>query len=76
MKHRLDYPYIRAWGWMMGSLPYYIDEQVKLARQDKAPQTATYRNDDGSWNTIEGCKRLDTRRLVTDHAKFLMGGGS
>ncbi len=37
-----DYPYIRAWGWMMGSDRYYIEQEIETARADKAPEDAIY----------------------------------
>lgn len=40
-----DYPYIRRYYHETGSLPYYIDRMVELARARKAPQT-TYRIDE------------------------------
>ena len=52
---KLDYLYIRAWGRMMGSFDYYIEHQVAEARADGAPQTAIYKDTDGSWHTYENC---------------------
>lgn len=49
-----DYPYIRMWGYMLGSMPYYITAQVEKARRDKAPQNATYYEDTTKrWNTTD-----------------------
>lgn len=48
-----DYPWVRAYGQAMGSFPYYINDQVQLARRDRAPQNATRRNDDGTWATTD-----------------------
>lgn len=55
-----DYPYIRAWGSMMLSYAAYIRTQVELARQENAPQNATFRDDDGTWRTIEDCRNEST----------------
>lgn len=35
-----DYPFIRAYGRIMGSYQYYIDDEVRRAREDGAPQDA------------------------------------
>lgn len=40
----MDYLYIRAWGKMLHSFDYYVQEQVRKAREDKAPEDATYFN--------------------------------
>lgn len=40
---RNEYPFVRGWGVMMGSYPYYITAQVEQAKTDKAPQTAIYK---------------------------------
>ena len=37
-----DYPYIRAWGEILGSSSDYIRQQTERARRDRAPYTATY----------------------------------
>lgn len=59
-----DYPFIRAWGRIMGSHQHYIDNQVELARQEHAPPNATYRREDGTWATIDEIVRTDTRRQL------------
>jgi len=51
---KIDYPYIRAWGYMQGSHQSYIDDQVQLARGTKAPQNATYWDVVAKrWNTVD-----------------------
>lgn len=60
----MDYIYIRAWGEMQGSFQYYIDAQVAQAREDGAPQTATYKGNDGTWHTFESIQREDTKREI------------
>lgn len=49
----MNYAYIRAWGLSLGSFPEYIAGEVERARRDNAPETATYRREDGSWATFE-----------------------
>jgi hypothetical protein len=60
MTKKQDYPYIRAWGRMMGSMPYYIEDRVAEARKDRAPQDATYKKD-GTWLTVDGITNEETR---------------
>lgn len=55
------YPYIVWWGKSLGSFDYYIEAQLKLAEQTNAPVTATYRQQDGTWATIEGITNPNTR---------------
>ena len=61
-----DYPYIRKWGKMVGSMKYYIDQEVERARQENAPQNAVYRGSEyspeqkGRWITIDEVTNPDT----------------
>jgi hypothetical protein len=59
-----DYPYIRKWGRFMGSFVYYIEDQIRQAREDKAPEDAIYREDNGHWHRASEIKNEDTRRLI------------
>lgn len=61
----MDYAYIRAWGELLGSFPYYIEGEIEKARRDRAPQTAIYRRQDGSWATFEEIRSEGTRGDVT-----------
>jgi len=49
----MNYPYIRAWGAMLRSLPRYIEQQVERATHEAAPERAIYRQDDGTWATVD-----------------------
>lgn len=55
-----NYPYIIAWGRMMKSEESYIERQLELATNEKAPKEAIYKKDD-KWELIneEIKKRLD-----------------
>ena len=64
MTKQLDYPYLRAWCRMMGSAQYYTDMQIERAREDKAPQTAIYLDNDGVWKTFENIGREDTKERI------------
>jgi len=48
-----DYPYIRAWGRMIGAEGQFIDRLVAKARDEGAPPHAVYRNLDGQWQTTD-----------------------
>jgi hypothetical protein len=60
----MDYLYIRAWGKVMSSLPYYIRDQLATAHEDKAPGNAIYKNEEGLWMTMDDIKDGNTRRQV------------
>lgn len=49
------YPYIRVEGIIMGSLPYYINQQIERAKETNAPENAVYEQHakDGSGRTGE-----------------------
>lgn len=53
-KNVKKYPYVYAWGRLMGSFHYYIEQQLEAAVKDKAPENAIYKKDDGTWATTEG----------------------
>lgn len=48
-----SYRYIRAWGAWMGSYPYFVRETILQAARENAPQNAIYRNQDGTWRTMD-----------------------
>ena len=52
-----QYPFIRAWGAMMGSSEAYIDREVFVARESDAPATAIFQRFEGTvqsgWATFE-----------------------
>lgn len=64
MTEQNDYPYIRAWGKLLGSFHYYVREQVEQARADRAPTNATHRKVDGTWATTDDITRAETRRQL------------
>lgn len=58
-----DYVYIRAWGKMLGSHDYYIQNQVEQAREDKAPQDVIYKRDK-DWVRFKDVKNLQTKHQI------------
>lgn len=59
-----DYPYIRAYGLLLGSFQSYIDSEVEKARRTNAPQTAVSQYQDGNWATFEDITFSDTRERI------------
>lgn len=43
MKKGKKYPYIWAWGMIMGSFPYFMEGESDKAEAEKAPRTSIYR---------------------------------
>ncbi|MBQ7895974.1 MAG: hypothetical protein IJ364_05400 [Oscillospiraceae bacterium] len=70
----MDYLYIRAWGKMLGSFPAYIEREVEKARKAKAPQTAIYQRQDGSWATFGSVSSGETRDAVALIVKQMKEG--
>lgn len=62
----MDYPYIRAWCKMMKSTPDFTENEVETARKEKAPQTAVYKNKDGTWEIFEGIVRGETKQQLAE----------
>lgn len=48
----------------MGSLPYYKEMQLEKARKENAPDTAIYRNNEGTWITFESITAESTKAYV------------
>ena len=67
----MDYIYIRAWGRVMGSLPYYIRDMLATAHEDKAPGNAIYKDDEGTWMTMDDVKNHSTRIQVEQIAESI-----
>lgn len=55
----MDYPYIQAWHYMTGSMPYYVDDLVSRAKREKAPADAIFRRDDRTWARASECPNRD-----------------
>ena len=64
IKH--EYPYITVWGKMMGSYDYYIESQIRRARETNAPSTAIYEQGrkSGQWSVVEEVENRDTRLTI------------
>jgi hypothetical protein len=65
-----SYPYIRAWGQMMRSSNFYIEDQIALARKENAPLDATWRGLNGKWHCLSDmAERNPNKTLITAYAK-------
>ncbi len=58
-----QYKYIVAWGKMLGSYAYYIEDQIRNAIAENAPYTAIY-NRDGRWITYEEIQNPETKYMI------------
>jgi len=68
-KQNLTYPYLRAWCSMMGSEPYYVEQQLKRAKESDAPHDAIYERagpegEPGGWATYHDISSPETRRQI------------
>lgn len=63
----IDYPLVEAWYVTLGSNGSWISDRLKQAKQEKAPFTATHKNVDGTWSTIEDCHSPATLRVICDY---------
>ena len=64
-----DYHHIKAWGQVLQSLGGYIRYEQERAAREQAPQTAIYRNDDGTWSTADQIRRPELREYVNHLAR-------
>lgn len=67
------YPYIVAWGQLLGSYGYYIEKQCRTAEKDNAPSDSIFRNDDGTWRILSECKK-ETQDEVEQYKLGHKGG--
>ena len=59
-----EYPYIMAWGKMMGSGDPYVLEQVEKANAAGAPVNATHEDSAGGWSTTDDIVSNQTRAAL------------
>lgn len=57
------YPYIRAWGQLMGSTQEYVNGQIEQAQKDGAPSDAIYKTL-SKWSTFAEVTNIDTRHRI------------
>ena len=65
----MTYPYIAAWGHLMGSFAYYIKDETQRAIESQAPRSAIFRQfptsggewDGTSWAVAEDITGAETR---------------
>ena len=78
-KYNVEYPFIRAWGKMLGSFDYYVEDMVKKAKEDNAPITVIYCNENKKteasgnnrdWKTVDTCRsdiKIQLYKYVKDN---------
>lgn len=70
----VEYPYIRAWGKMLGSFQSYIDDQVTRAKRVNAPQNAVYIRMNNTWATIDDVAAGDTKDILERYVEEMTWG--
>jgi hypothetical protein len=68
----MDYIYIRAWGEHVGEQSRVINDLLTTAHEDKAPGNAIYKDEDGTWATINDVNHKVTRTQIERIAERLM----
>lgn len=61
-----SYPCIRAWEKMMGAAQYYIDLRLEQAREENAPEDATYKSGT-TWHRLNEVTSESTRNYFREH---------
>lgn len=61
--NNFDYPYIKAYGAMMGSAEYYVQGELRRARIEDAPRNATHSTEEG-WATVDDIHSVTTRETL------------
>ena len=69
-----DYPFIRAWGRMLCSLPGYVEAEVAEAKQCGAPLAACYHTSEGGWQTFEQIESEETKSHLREILDKHFGG--
>jgi len=72
-KKEKPYLCIVAWGLVMQSFGYYVDAQIRKARQDNAPEDAfCWDEDNNKWNVMnEDMKNVPCRREMESYLSVL-----
>jgi hypothetical protein len=64
-----EYPYVYAWGVLMGSFQYYMDGEAEVAAGDRAPSDVIYARD---FAQITQKEQDDAIRLESDGTAFIV----
>lgn len=65
----MDYPYVWAWGKVLNSKDYFIQSERDKAKEEKAPENAIFRDDDGGWSTVDSILSGGTKQRVEEYAE-------
>ena len=60
----MRYPYIAAWGSLVGNHHFYWVHQRARAEAEGAPHDAVFARQDGRWVTLQQCPARQRRYLV------------
>lgn len=71
VRRAYDYPFIRVWGELMGSMDYYIESEINRARKEGAPKNAIAHRHPNGWHVFD---EGDFRRSSTAYRHFLHHG--
>lgn len=69
----MDYPYIRAWGKILGWTDQYTEAVVELARQTRAPNDAFANTYKGGWHRLDEMTQESTRKQIIKIAEDVYG---
>jgi hypothetical protein len=64
MEHSKEYRAIKAWGQLLGSLPYYVASTMDRAQKDGAPADAIFQDETGRWHTVRDINSKDTLQAI------------
>lgn len=67
----MKYLYIRAWGKVLNSFPWYVEREVEKAKSENAHETAIYRRDDGSWAVFEDIENEAVKVRIADMVEYM-----
>lgn len=61
---KIKYKYLYAWDRMMGSLGSWFQMNQQRATEEKAPETAIYRDVNGKWHVFEDIQNMETKNRI------------
>lgn len=63
------YPYVRIWGYIMGSKHDFIKDEIDRARTEGAPPLAIFKRDTGRWATLDSIESVTTLQAMFNRAE-------
>lgn len=71
--NRFKFPYVCAWGALLGSHDYYVANELRQAHADHAGMDAIYKRDNGTWATVKDVQSEDTVDYLHKFVKEMLG---